>query len=89
MGRPPAVCPHGTTAGYQCHLRRAETACSACRTAWRIYYQKRNGSLPALVRRDRSEAAKANRRKRSRNKVDARRSGRFLVPKVEETDTDA
>lgn len=79
MGRPPGVCRHGTTAGYQCHRRRCEEACRACLTAWRIYYQKRNGALPDILNRDRMEQAKKLRRKKSRRRVDARRSGRNLI----------
>lgn len=51
-------CKHGTVGGYQCHKRRREPACAPCIVAWRVYYQKRNGSLPLPMRRQKQKARK-------------------------------
>ena len=42
---------HGTTAGYQAELRRGMTPCRTCRKAWRMYYQRRNGTGSLVGRR--------------------------------------
>lgn len=80
MARTRKPCPHGLPAGYLCHKRRGETACSACLLAWRVYYQKRTGALPAFLRREKVEKARKMRRSASERKRDAKRSGRNLVP---------
>lgn len=49
--RPLRPIRHGTTAGYQAELRRGLTPCRACRRAWRMYYQRRNGTGSMAGRR--------------------------------------
>ncbi len=49
MSNMPRAIKHGTIGGYQAERRRGVPHCGSCLTAWRMYWQAYNGSLPRRV----------------------------------------
>lgn len=75
---------HGTIGGYMAHRRREQAACASCTSAWRMYYQNRNGALPRGARaRQRAEEKHEQerierRREQTRRAMRKHRAGKRL-----------